>query len=292
MTRFFRVVGMLLGVIVGLVAVAAGFIYFSARAAIDKRYPLPAVAAVAIPTDSASIAEGRRIAMTRGCYAGCHGKTLEGGLFLNEPGVGRMVTPNLTEAVRKYSDAELVAILREGLRPDGHSVLAMPSEMSASLTDEDLGKLIAYLKSEPQVPGATRVIELGPLAYLGVTLKQYRTARDLLEELRAMPAEDLPDSLAHGRYLTMTLCIECHGTRLQGDPIMKSPPLGIVAGYEPHEFSHLLRTGEPKGGQKLTLMAEASKGRFVHLTDSEVDDLYRYLRDHGSAPATAAASKP
>lgn len=291
MARFFRILGMLLGVIVGLVAVAAGYIYFTARAAIDKRYEVPAVAAVAVPTDSASIAEGKRLAMMTGCYAGCHGKTIEGGEFFNEPGVGHMVTPNLTEAVRKYTDAELVLILREGLRPDGSTLIAMPSEMIGALSDEDLGKLIAYLKSEPQVPGATPLIELGPLAYLGVALKQYRTARDLVEERQALLASTtVPAELASGHYLAMTLCTECHKLNLQGDPTMGSTPLGIVAGYEPQEFAHLMRTGVPKGGAELKIMAMASTGRFVHMTDAEVGALYDYLHSLGNAPAAAGAA--
>ena len=44
---------------------------------------------------------------------------------------------HLTTVVRRYSDAELVGILRNGLHPDGTSVFVMPSECFTWLTDED-----------------------------------------------------------------------------------------------------------------------------------------------------------
>jgi mono/diheme cytochrome c family protein len=76
------------------------------------------------------------------------------------------------------------------------------------------------------------------------------------------------------------MCVECHGLDLHGlpDPTEPSPNLALVASYSPEQFSHLLRTGVPAGGQSLKLMAEVAKERFAHLTDAEVDALYRYLK--------------
>jgi hypothetical protein len=77
---------------------------------------VPAVS-ISLPTDLASIDEGRRLAVIRGCFGGCHGKQAEGMVMFDDPVIGRVVAPNLTAAVRQYSDTELATIIRTGLRP-------------------------------------------------------------------------------------------------------------------------------------------------------------------------------
>ena len=41
--------------------------------------------------------------------------------MFDEPMIGRVVAPNLTAAARKYSDAELVGVIRNGVQPGGRS---------------------------------------------------------------------------------------------------------------------------------------------------------------------------
>jgi len=53
--------------------------------------------------------------------------------------------------------------------------------------------------------------------------------------------------------------------------------------YSLEEFQTLMRTGVPKGGHELDLMAEVARGRFVHFTDEEVEALYRYLQARAGA---------
>ena len=63
----------------------------------------------------------------------------------------RYITPNITQVIQHYSDAQLARLLRYGVRPDGTSVVIMPSSMFYNLTDEDLADLIAYLRTVPPV---------------------------------------------------------------------------------------------------------------------------------------------
>jgi hypothetical protein len=83
-------------------------------------------------------------------------------------------------------------------------------------------------------------------------------------------------------------CTECHGIALEGqkDPTdgPGTPDLIIAGGYSREEFRHLLRTGEPTGGRTLALMADVAQGRFVHLTDREVDAIYDYLKARAEQP--------
>ena len=262
--------------VVALVVLAAIAVFAMSELALRRSYPVRGTA-VAVPADSSSIAEGERLARIRGC-PGCHESRLEGGMFVDDPKIARIAAPNLTKAVRAYSDAELEGIIRHGVRPDGRSVLAMPSDMFRLLDDADLGKILAYLHSAPEVPGLGRMVKPGPLGRLGLALGQYNpAAKDvrLVESVSdSFPAAGSP--LARGAYLARTVCTECHGVTLAGGG--KIPDLRIAAGYSREQFVRLMRTGVGLGERQLGLMGEVARGRFSHFTDEEIEALYAFLQ--------------
>ena len=161
MKRLLRWIGVALGSVAGLGIVAYAVVYVLSERVLRHTYAIPTVA-ISIPTDPASIIEGRRLATIHGCFGGCHGRQAEGAVMFDEPMIARFVAPNLTAAVRKYSDAELAVIIRNGVRPDGRSMFVMPSEVFVVLTDEDLSRIIAFLKSLPAVEGPGPSVSLGP----------------------------------------------------------------------------------------------------------------------------------
>ena len=277
MKRLLRWIGIAAGSLAGLALIAYALLYVLSERVLRRTYEIPAVA-ISIPTDPESIAEGRRLATVRGCVAGCHGKEAEGAVLFDEPMIGRMVAPNLTAAVRKFSDEELAVVIRNGVRPGGRSTFVMPSEVFAGLTDEDLGRIIAYLKSLPVVSGPGRSLSLGPLGRVGVASGEFKTSAQLIAE--AIPPPDTTnDQAARGRYLARTICAQCHGTHLRGDsnPAFVSPDLRVVAAYSPEEFVQLLRTGVALGDRKLGVMRATARDNLSHLTDAEISDLYSYL---------------
>ena len=77
---------------------------------------------VVLPTDPDSLLEGQRIFRYRGCEA-CHGEDLSGLVYLDNPAIGQVITPNLTEGAGgiggERSDLDLVRAIRHGLDPDG-----------------------------------------------------------------------------------------------------------------------------------------------------------------------------
>jgi mono/diheme cytochrome c family protein len=198
--------------------------------------------------------------------------------MFDEPMIGRVVAPNLTTAVRKYSDAELVGVIRNGVRPGGRSMMVMPAEVFGLLTDEDLGRTIAFLKSVPAVEGPGPSVALGPVGRIGVAIGKFKTVAQLIAET-VPPPDAKSDEAARGRYLARTTCAQCHGTDLRGasNPDFTSPSLAIVAAYSPESFTQLLRTGVPLGGRKLDTMSPWARNLLSHLTDSEIADLYSYL---------------
>src|SRR5262245_31895572 len=190
MKRVLRWIGIALGCVAGLAVIAYGALYVLSEQALNRTYPVPAVS-LSIPTDPDSIKEGQRLATVRGCLPGCHGKSGEGSVMFDEPIVARIVAPNLTTAAKKFSGAELAAIIRNGVRPDGRSMLVMPSQTYAALTDADLGRIIAFLKSLTEVPGPGPSIAPGPVARLGLSIGKFKmAARHIAEDVPAPAASE------------------------------------------------------------------------------------------------------
>lgn len=62
-----------------------------------------------------------------------------------------MVAPDLGRVAARYSVEELERAIRRGVRRDGTSVLRlMPSEMLSTLSDDDLGMIIAWMRAQPE----------------------------------------------------------------------------------------------------------------------------------------------
>lgn len=270
--------GRVLTALAVVLLVAVGALYLLSERILRQVHDEPLVPIV-VPGDSASIAEGGRLALIHGCR-GCHAPDLSGHVWEDNFLIGEINAPSLTLAAQKYSDDELVRIIRRGVRPDGRTVWGMPSEMFAPLTDDDVGRIIAYLRSVTPAGGIPQRIRPGPLARLGILTGEYLPATtwvaqtDSITAAGYFPAAGEPSAL--GAYLARTACPECHNLTLQGYP-GDTPDLSIAAGYTPAQFAHFFATGEALGGRELGLMSEVARNRFSNFTDEEEAALYAYL---------------
>jgi len=92
------------------------------------------------------------------------------------PDYGYVYPPNLTPDVETglgaWSEAEIIAAIRTGVRPDGRELVVMPWRSYARLNDADAAALVAYLKSLPPmkfaVPPLTGWSETPPAPYMTV----------------------------------------------------------------------------------------------------------------------------
>ena len=275
--RLLRWIAIALTGLIALAVVAYAVIYFVSERVLHRRYDVP-TATLLVPTDPASIAEGQRLATVRGCVAGCHGKRGEGAVMLDNPLIARVVAPNLTTAVRKYSDAELAVIIRRGVRPGGLSTVVMPAEAFAGLTDSDLGRTVAFLRSLPLVDGPGPDVTLGPLGRIGLAVGQFKMTAQQVAEAVAPPEATAAEAV-YGRYLAGSICAQCHGTNLRGfsTPDFTAPSLQVVNAYPADAFSQLMRTGVALGGRSLGAMGPWARATLSQLTDSELAALYSYL---------------
>ena len=261
-------------VVVSIVALAVVAVYGGSEMKLRQTFDI-AAAPVTIPTDSATLANGLHVFQTRGCE-GCHKQGMVGEVFFDEPRIARLVAPNVPKAIKAYSDAELVRLLRHGVRPDGRGVAVMPSSMFTYLDDADVHSLVAYLRTLPVLESDSTLpaTEMRVLARVGLITGQYKL--EPVEIVHDAPRPPKPTQGAPlGMYLAKSSCTECHGMDFKGAE--DTPGLSIVAGYTPEKFATLMREGVPLDGRKMELMTPVAKNRFSHFSEAEVSGLYAYL---------------
>jgi cytochrome c553 len=242
---------------------------------------------------SVNYAEGERLSRIVGCWAGCHGKTGQGG-SIDMDGYYSVSAPSLTSVIPDYSDAELARLIRFGVKRDGSSALGMISYTFYPLSDEDLVNIIAHLRRQPPHPTATRHKSITWAARLELALGKWQVAADQVDATRPRWGE-LPRATAfeRGRYLASITCSECHGIDFRGNEFKDNtydggPSLAVIAMYGRDEFRHLMRTGEPIGGRDLGEMSWVARNGFVHFNNQEIDDIRIFLRAHHGLPEEPA----
>ncbi len=291
MLRVLKWIGVAL---VGIVVLFVGTVYALSSRKIGERHDVPSEALLAIPTDSASIARGEHLVNSASACAECHGTDAGGSVM----GVGGpfapLSAPNLTtgqgSATTGFTPADWERAIRHGVRKDGTSLLIMPSEAFAHLSDEDLGAIVAYLR---QAPPVDRELPKSKLSFLGRALVGFGVMPALVADRTPSVTHAravAPDSTAeYGRYLAdIGGCRGCHGPSLSGGsaegppgapPASNITPAGI-GHWTRDDFARALREGRrPDGSQIAEFMPWKV---YADMTEDEVTALWAYLR---SVPA-------
>ncbi|MFN3546030.1 MAG: cytochrome C [Mesorhizobium sp.] len=235
-----------------------------------------------------------------GC-GNCHTPMGPDGFVMEQELGGRLVediepftayAPNITPAgrVAQWSDAELARAIREGIRPDGSLIgPPMPFAMYRGLGDEDLGAIVAFLRTLPavdnQVPASTYRIPLPP-AYG--------------PPVESVSAPERGVSVAYGAYLAgpVAHCMECHtpmgpqglllDTALGQGGFEFHGPWGVsvaanitshqdgLAGYSDDELKKMITEGvRPSGTPMLPPMPY---GFLARMSAEDLDAIVLYLR--------------
>lgn len=294
--RALKWIGIAVGSLFGLIVVGVGVLYALTGRRISKHYEVAGIE-VPVPTDSVSIARGWRLTQTRGC-AECHTADLGGGTFINVPVVAELYSANLTSgnggvSGRYKTAADWERAIRQGVTPEGRPLIFMPSQEFYHLSDEDLGALIAYLRSLPPVDRTHPDQAVGPVGRgLFISGRLPLIPAELVDHAAPRPVAPAPGVTAeYGKYLAVT-CAGCHGQTLSGGPIPGAPPeMGVPRNLTPHsptglggwtlaDFDNAVRHGTSKNGYTLG----KDMPRFTHLTDDEVAAIWTYLQ---TVPAKA-----
>lgn len=288
MRRIFVWAGRVLGGLLLLVVLLVAILYAASSYRLNQTYDVTAED-ISIPADSAAVARGRHIAVTRSC-GDCHGPALAGSTAIDDPMIGTLRAANLTPGgvVGAYTDADWVRAIRHGVAPDGTPLVFMPSWEYYYLSDEDLGALIAYLKQLSPVDRTMADPSLGPMGrammVMGRGNFQLSAARINHEAPRPKAPEPGPTA-AYGKYLSRS-CVGCHGGDLTGGPISGAPPSWPpAANITPHEdgigtwsrkdFLRALRQQERPDGSSIDPVMPPNMGK---MTDEELTALWKYLQ--------------
>ena len=279
----------ILGGLVLVLVVAVAGLYGIGTARANQAYEV-SVAVPPIPGDAAAIQRGEHIATTIGLCKRCHGENLGGKVDFAVPGLVTIPTPNLTSGAggigSQYTDEDWVRAIRHGVGRDGRALMLMTSSAFYYLGEEDLGALIAYVKSVPPVDNVLPERRIDLLGRLMMAVGMFPpAAAEQIDHTTPPPAAPEAGVTAdYGQYLTRT-CTECHGANLNGAPFgppgeeVPSPnltPGGELASWSEEDFIKTLRSGvTPSGHQLITDMPWMYYGQ---MTDEELQAMWLYLQ--------------
>jgi mono/diheme cytochrome c family protein len=292
--KILKWIGIVLGSLIGLLVLAFVVLYTIGSVKWSKfhgKYDVP-VETIPIPTDPASIALGEHIANTRMCRD-CHGEDLSG-ISDRAPGLITLSIPNLTPGAggvgATNTDEDWVRAIRHGVGYDRRGLVLMPSGVWYYLSDEDLGALIAYLKSLPPIDHEMPKAELEPLGRVMLALGQLppEIVPNVLSIDHNGPRPVAPQpgiTVEYGKYLART-CTLCHGSELNGRMISEGGPEkylalnltpgGEMKGWSEEDFMTTLRTGvTPSGHHLIDVMPWKYFGQ---MTDEELKAVWMYLQ--------------
>jgi mono/diheme cytochrome c family protein len=160
----------------------------------------------------------------------------------------------------------------------------MPSHWYNYLTDEDLGSLIAYLKTVPPVDQEwpARSVAFIPTRIL-LALGAIPFAPELIAQNGSRSSPEAAVSVEYGEYISrIAACGECHGNDLAGGTTQGAPigpnltPGGAFAAYREEDFLKVMHTGVTPGGR--TLSEEMPWMAYGKMTDDELKALFMYLQ--------------
>ncbi len=273
MKKFLKWLGIVAVSFIAIVVVVMIYAYSASEREFARQYKVAETLSVSLPTDAAEIDEGHRLAHITGCTQ-CHGANLAEPSIIDIPGIARFVPPNISRIIPTMSDAQMVGLLRRGVKIDGTSAWLMPAEMFRHLHDEDVARILAWVRTVPasgEVAGKTSIHLMGRAL---VAMNQIKPVARQIDEAKGEPA--IPPG--RGAYLVMNACSECHGQDLNGVPMANAPSLVVVKGYSAEQFARLMHDGVGVGEREFELMTPTAKARFSHLTADEVQAVYEFLQ--------------
>lgn len=299
MKKVFKWIGIGLAALVVVIAIAVGVFLFIANARMDKTYSVT-VESVPIPTGAAAIAQGKHIVTT--VCTGCHGPNLSGQVVMNAPGFAVIYSSNLTKGNggvgNDYQDEDWVRAIRHGIDPDGKSLFLMPSPELYTLSDADLGAVIAYIKSVPPVDHPVPDVNFSVIAkiLLATGGLDHLDEASAIDQTAPRPTAPSPAvNVNYGHYLVETrVCQSCHGPNLaggknpdpNGPPVKNITPGGDLGHWSEADFVKAIRVGVLPDGKILNTAMPWQI--YSGLTDDELKAIWLYLQ---SVPAVTTPSQ-
>jgi mono/diheme cytochrome c family protein len=216
---------------------------------------------------------------------------LAGGVTFQEDAftaVSPNITPDRDSGIGKWTDAQIIAGIREGKRADGTIIgPPMPIALYRGMADEDAKAIVAYLRSAKPIANKAAKsqykIPLPPSYGPMVT--------DVAPVARA-------DKVAYGKYLAGPLghCMECHSTpgangapdfvNQAGGGLQFNGPWGVshapnitpaaLAKYSDDDIKNAIVKGVRPDGSRL--MPPMAYSYYRNIAPADLDAIVAYLR--------------
>jgi mono/diheme cytochrome c family protein len=236
MKKVLKIVGILLGVIVLVLACGAAYIHFDGIPSYKTNPP-----DLKVTPDSAMVAEGKRLSsmVCANCHMSKNG-LMEGAEMSDMPAAfGRAWSANITRDEKygtgRYTDGELAYLLRTGVKRDGN--YAPPwMQKFPHLSDYDLHSIIAYLRSDaPELAPVAKAQPMSQPTFL-VKFLSHVAFKPLPYPDKPIMAPPATDKVAFGKYIATAKidCFACHSPSFETMNIMepeKTP--GFFSGGNP-----------------------------------------------------------
>lgn len=137
---------------------------------------------------------------------------------------GEIYSANITPVrLKEWTDGEIARAITEGVSRDGRAFFpVMPYPSYASLCEEDLASVVAYVRTVPPIPNEVPPTKLDfPLNLI---------VRTIPKPAMPGPCPDTADPQAYGKYLTTVGgCGDCHTPQKNHKP---APGMGYAGGFE------------------------------------------------------------
>ena len=234
MKKFLKILGIIVGVIVLLFVIAGVTINMKGIPSYDTQE-----IKLDVEMDSASIANGEKLAamVCVNCHKGKNTILLEGAPIEDlDPSFGKAWSPNITnhpeKGLGKYTDGEIVYLLRTGIKKDGqYAPPWMPK--FPNMADEEIEDIIAFLRSDhPSLEASETVQPVSEPSFLSKMLCNFAFKPFPMPE-KSIERPPANDQVALGEYLANGVlhCYACHSADFKtNDDFIPTNSLGLYGG--------------------------------------------------------------
>lgn len=260
-------------------------------------------------TSSPEAIQRGQVLVTMLC-AGCHMDSKTGKLTgINMVDIpdefGEIYSPNITQdeqyGIGTWTDAELVYLLRTGIKRDGQYAPPYMAKLPL-MADNDINAIIAFLRSDHKMVSPANVADTPPKPSFLVKILSRVAFKPFPMPAESIPMPDSSNSLELGEYLAHNLdCYTCHSADFKSNDYLNPPAsagyfgggnqmlnkegeLVPIANITPHEtgignwtkeqFIKAVRFGRRDGEENLSYPMLP----YAQLTEKEVGAIYDYLQ--------------
>jgi len=306
MKKFLKALLIIIVILVVAVGICASYISM-------RSIPKYAVKKIDVKVEStaARVERGTKLAsmLCRNCHYNDATHKFTGRELTEAPQFGKIYSRNITQdpaaGIGKWSDGDIIYLLRTGLKPDGQYLPPYMPKL-IHISDEDLYSIIAFLRSDNNwvQPDGIRM-PLSKPSFLTKFLVTIGAMKPFDYPSAAIPEPDTSDMVKWGKYISCYQfeCFSCHSKDFAKNDYYspeKSP--GFFAGgnkmftmegkeiyslnltmdkatgignWTEAQFVAAVKTGAVPGGGPLL---HYPMQPYSNLTDSEVKAIFAYLK--------------